>query len=96
MGNAKNDRLLEIFVSTRTVKALDKAVGKSKDYKDTLKKQDIAFDRLEQAGLSKEQKSIVDRAISAANDCGAVYSAVAYRLGLHDGIRLMAELREIK
>ena len=96
MGNAKNDRLLEIFVSTRTVKALDKAVGKSKDYKDTLKKQDIAFDRLEQAGLSEEQKTIVDRAISAANDCGAVYGAVAYRLGLHDGIRLMAELREIK
>ena len=93
MGNAKNDKLLEILVSTRTVKALDKAVSKSYDYKDTLKK---AFDRLEQAGLSKEQKSIVDRAISAANDCGAVYGAVAYRLGLHDGIRLMAELREIK
>lgn len=96
MGNAKNDKLLEILVSTRTVKALDKAVSKSYDYKETLKKQDKAFDRLEQAGLSKEQKSIVDRAISAANDCGAVYGAVAYRLGLHDGIRLMAELREIK
>ena len=96
MGNAKNDKLLEILVSTRTVKALDKAVSKIYDYKETLKKQDKAFDRLEQAGLSKEQKSIVDRAISAANDCGAVYGAVAYRLGLHDGIRLMAELREIK
>ena len=92
MGNAKNDRLLEIFVSTRTVKALDKAVGKSKDYKDTLKKQDIAFDRLEQAGLSEEQKTIVDRAISAANDCGAA----AYRLGLQDGIRLASEIKEFE
>lgn len=96
MGNTKNDKLLEILVMTRTIKALDEAVGKSDTYKDTLEKQDKAFDRLEQAGLSEEQKSIVDRAISAANDCGAVYGTVAYRLGLHDGIKLTAELREIK
>lgn len=96
MGKAKNDSLLEILVKTRTVKALDKAVSRSDAYKDTLKRQDKAFDRLERAGLSGEQKTIVDRAISAANDCGAVYGAVAYRLGLHDGIRLTAELREIK
>ena len=54
------------------------------------------LDRLDNAGLDEEQKSIVDKAISAANDCGAVYGAVAYRLGLHDGIRLMSEIREIK
>lgn len=96
MGKARNDSLLEILVKTRTVKALDKAVSRSDAYKDTLKRQDKAFDRLERAGLSGEQKTIVDRAISAANDCGAVYGAVAYRLGLHDGIRLTAELREIK
>lgn len=96
MGNTKNDNLLEILVMTRTVKALDKAVGRSNDYKDALKKQDKAFNRLEQAGLNEEQKSIVDRAISAANDCGAVYGATAYRLGLHDGIRLMSEVKELK
>ncbi len=96
MESTRNDRLLEILVMTRTVKALDEAVGESDDYKDTLIKQDKAFDRLEQAGLSEEQKNIVDRAISAANDCGAVYGAVAYRLGLHDGIKLKAEIAEIK
>lgn len=96
MGNANDDNLLEILVMTRTVKALDSAVRKSKDYKDTLKKQDKVLDRLDHAGLDEEQKSIVDRAISAANDCGAVYGTVAYRLGLHDGIRLTSEIREIK
>ena len=96
MRSTKNSNLLELLVMTRTVKALDKAVGKSDDYKETLKKQDKALDKLDEAGLSKEQKSIVDRAISAANDCGAVYGKTAYRLGLHDGIRLTAELREIK
>lgn len=96
MGNANDDNLLEILVMTRTVKALDSAVRKSKDYKDTLKKQDKVLDRLDHAGLDEEQKSIVDRAISAANDYGAVYGTVAYRLGLHDGIRLTSEIREIK
>lgn len=97
MGNANEDNLLEILVMTRTVKALDNAVRKSKDYKDTLIKQDKVLDRLDNAGLdNEEQKSIVDKAISAANDCGAVYGAIAYRLGLHDGIRLTSEIREIK
>ena len=96
MGNVNDDNLLEILVMTRTVKALDNAVRKSKDYKDTLKKQDKVLDRLDNAGLDEEQKSIVDKAISADNDCGAVYGAVAYRLGLHDGIRLTSEIREIK
>lgn len=92
----KMGRLLDVLVRIRTHKALDRAVGKSKDYQDTLKRQDKAFDKLDKAGLSREQKTIVDRAISAANDCGAVYGAVAYRLGLQDGIKLMSEIREIK
>lgn len=66
---------------------------KSKDYQYTLKQQDKAFDRLDKAGLSGEQKTIVDRAISAANHCSTVYGAVAYRLGLQDGIRLASEVK---
>lgn len=96
MEKKSKNNLLDILIKTRTVKALDKAVRKSRDYKDTLKRQDKAFDRLDKAELSGEQKSIVDRAISAANDCGAIYGAVAYELGLRDGIKLMSELKEIK
>jgi len=61
-----------------------------------MKRQDKEYDGMYKSGISKEQSAIVDRAISATNDCGATYGAVAYRLGLHDGIRLTAELREIK
>lgn len=92
----KSKYLLDIFVKMRTVKALDKAVGRSKAYQITLKRQDKAFGRLEKAGLNKEQSSVVDTAISAANDCGAAYGAVAYRLGLQDGIRLVSEIREFE
>lgn len=92
----KTGSLLDLLVRVRTHKALDRAVVESKAYQYTLKRQDEAFDRLDKAGLSGKQKTIVDRAISAANDCGAVYGAVAYRLGLQDGIKLMSELKEIK
>lgn len=92
----KTGSLLDLLVRVRTHKALDRAVGESKAYQYTLKRQDEAFDRLDKAGLSGEQKTIVDRAISAANDCGAVYGAVAYRLGLQDGIRLALEVKEFE
>lgn len=88
----QKEKILDILVKTRTVKALDEAVEKSNAYQETLKRQDKAFDALDKARLSREQKDIVDRAISAANDCGAV----AYELGLQDGIKLMSELKEIK
>ncbi len=88
--------LLDILVKVRTLKALDRASNKSSDYQEALKRQDKAYGDLYKAGLSKEQSAIVDRAISATNDCGATYGAVAYRLGLHDGIRLMLEVKKIK
>ena len=74
----------------------DKTVEKSSAYQEMLKRQDKTFKELDKAGLSKEQKSIVDRAISAVNECGATYGAAAYELGLQDGIKLMSELKEIK
>lgn len=92
----KSKYLLDIFVKIRTVKALDRAVSRNSAYQDTLKRQDKAFDKLDKAGLSKEQSVLVDKAISAANDCGAAYGAAAYRLGLQDGIRLASEVKEFE
>lgn len=96
MKKKDKDNLLDILVKTRTIKALDEAVNKSSAYQETLKWQDKAFDTLDKAGLSNQQKSIVDNALSAANDCGAAYGAVAYRLGLQDGIRLAYEVKEFE
>ncbi len=96
MEKKDNDNLLDILVKARTGNALDEAVGKSIAYQEILKRQDKAFDTLDRAGLSSEQRTIVDRAVSAANECGAAYGAAAYELGLQDGIKLMSELKEIK
>ncbi len=67
MKNTENKTkyLLDIFVKIRTVKALNKAVSRNSTYHDTMKRQDKAFDKLNNARLGKEQSAIVDKAISA-------------------------------
>lgn len=96
MEGTENDKLLEILAKVRTYKALDEAASENPDYREALMKQNQEFEQLEQAGLDREQKSIVDRAISATNECGAAYGVAAYQLGLHDGVRLTTEIKEIR
>lgn len=96
MRREKRCKLLDILVGIRTYKTLDRAVKKDRLYCDTLKQQDEAFAALHKAGLNREQSIIVDRAITATNECGAVYGKIAYKLGLRDGIRLESEIRKIK
>ena len=50
---------------------------------------------LEKAGLRKEQKGLIEKALSVANCSSAVYGAVAYKQGLCDGIKVMPEARQI-
>lgn len=95
LATHKKDKMLDIFIKARTGRVLDKTVNKSRDYQNALKQQDIALNKMNKAGLNQKQKLIVDRAISSANNCGAVYGAAAYRLGLHDGIKVMSEIKEI-
>ncbi len=91
----KTKSLLDLLVRLRTYKVLDRAAEKNRYYRTTLKEQDKAYDELDKAGLSREQKRIVDKALSAVNANGAAYGKVAYRLGLHDGIRLMSEVHKL-
>lgn len=91
----KKDGLLEIIATHRTGDPLDEIMAKDKDYQDALTQQQIAFDRLDELGLTKEQKGVIDHAITANNHFGAVYGAVAYRFGMEDGIRVRVEMEEI-
>lgn len=89
MGKTKS--LLELLAKIRTHKALDRAARKNSYYRTTLREQDKAFAELQKAGLSKEQKRIVDRVF-----CSLTASGAAYRLGMRDGIRLMSELSKVR
>ena len=43
--------------------------------------------------IDKNLGKVIDKVLSTANNCGAVYGAIAYRQGLYDGIELVAELK---
>ena len=73
----KTKSLLDLLVRLRTYKVLDRAAEKNRYYRTTLKEQDKAYDELDKAGLSREQKRIVDKALSALNANGAAYGKVA-------------------
>lgn len=96
MKKIKKHKLLDIFAWVRTGRTLDRVAERNVDYCNSLKRQDMAYDALDKAGLSKEQQVIVNEALSASSECGRTYSVVAYKLGLRDGIRLKVELGEMK
>lgn len=95
MKRMEKNGLLEIIAQHRTGYDLDEVMRKDKDYQKALEQQQVAFDMLDELGLTKEQKSVIDQAITANNDFGAVYGAVAYRFGMEDGIRVRMETEEI-
>lgn len=88
--------MLELLVRIRTSKSLDRSAAKNRHYRSALRRQDKAFAALDKAGLSKEQRLIVDRAITATNECGTAYGEATYRLGFCDSRRLVSELEKIK
>lgn len=87
--------LLEIIAAHRTDDYLDEILRKNKDYQEALAQQKEAFAKLDGLELTIEQKRVIDQAITANNHTGAVYGAVAYRLGMEDGIRVRMEMEEI-
>lgn len=89
------DSLLEIIINDRTYNTLDCILENDIEYQKTIDNQKSANDKLNNIGLSEKQRKLVDRAISATNACGAAYGIAAYRQGLHDGLKLMAEIKEI-
>lgn len=95
MNRMKKKGLLEIIAQHRTGDDLDDILKEDQDYQEALAQQQVAFDRMDELGLTKEQKSVIDQAITANNHFGAVYGAVAYRFGMEDGIRVKVETEEI-
>lgn len=92
---AGRENLLDILMEERIHKGLEKALNDNELYQSAQKEVDEAINELEEAGLSREQNKVVDKAISAANASGAAYGAVAYRRGFYDGIKIISEIIHI-
>lgn len=91
----RKNGLLEIIAAHRTVKDLDELLKRDKSYQEALAEEQSASDIMDSLNLTPEQKKAVDRVITAYNECGAAYGAVAYRFGMEDGIRVRMEMEEI-
>ncbi len=90
----RKNGLLEIIAAHRTVKDLDELLKRDKLYQEALAEEQSASDIMDSLNLTSEQKKAVDRVITAYNECGAAYGAVAYRFGMEDGIRVRMELED--
>ena len=91
----KENGLLEIIAAHRTMTGLDELLKKDKVYQEALAEEQEASDQMEDMDFTKDQKKVVDRVITAYNQCGAAYGAAAYRFGMEDSVRLLKELGEI-
>lgn len=91
----KKEKLLDILMDKRMETALEAALKEDGGYRHGLEEQETAFDAVKEIPLDEEQENVVDRAISATNNCGALYGIAAYRQGLKDGIQIARELGEI-
>lgn len=90
----RKEKLINIIISNRTEKALDRILEHNGEYQAALKERDEVFRRLDQIQSDRE-KGIISMALDANNHCGAVYGEAAYRLGLQDGLNLAIELRAL-
>ena len=91
----KENGLLEIIAAHRTMADLDEILQKDKVYQEALAEEQEASDQMEDMDFTEDQKKVVDRVITAYNQCGAAYGAAAYRFGMEDSVRLLKELGEI-
>ena len=87
--------LLDILAEERIHKGLENVLNDNELYQAAQKEVDEAINELEKVGLSREQIKVIDKAISATNASGAAYGTTAYKQGLYDGIKLMAEVNQI-
>lgn len=86
--------ILDILMNER-MEALENIANGDEEYQTVRKEQMEAFKKLEQVGLTDDQKAVIDDIISIVNRSGAVYGKIAFKQGLKDGARLMSELKGI-
>lgn len=84
--------ILDILMSER-MEALEDIASGDEEYQAVRKEQLEAFEKLEQMGLTDDQRAVLDDVISKVNRSGAVYGKIVFKQGLKDGAKLMSELK---
>lgn len=75
---------------------LSQVLQHDEEYKQIMQKIDGLTEELNALGLSEEQRSLMDRLISAYNENGAYYGRLTYQQGFRDCAALLVEIGLIK
>lgn len=94
MEKVQKERLLQVFLEERIRHVLEQGLHYDSNYQSALELQRQEIKKLEEMEWSKEQNEKIGKAIDSVNHCSAIYGETAYKQGLQDGMKLMAELKE--
>lgn len=86
--------ILDSLMSER-MEVLEDIANGDEEYQAVRKELLEAFKKLDQMGLTDDQRAVVDDVVSKVNRSGAVYGKIAFKQGLKDGAKLMSELKGI-
>lgn len=92
MKKMRDKSILDIITEHAANERLDALLLDDEEFVGLQKKIDEAAHELEGMGLTKEQRSGVDRMVSAYTESAAYYSLAAYRQGFHDCGALLIEI----
>lgn len=88
--------IFEILTENAINERLDDTILRDSAYRKVQKKIDYLMEQFEKLSLTKEQKLVVDRLISAHIECGSCYGRITYQQGIRDCALLLMEMGLIK
>jgi len=83
--------IMDILTEQAANERLDALLMRDKEYEKLQKRIDIRTADYDRLDLTKKQRRIIDRMVSAYIESGAYHTAVSYRQGIKDGISMMVE-----
>ena len=88
--------IFKILTENAINERLDDTILHDGAYRKVQKKIDHLMERFEKLNLTKRQRLIIDRLISAHIECGSCYGRVTYQQGIKDCAFLLKEMGLIK
>lgn len=88
--------IFDVITDYATNERLSNVLQHDDKYKQIVQKTDDLTEELDALALSKEQRLLIDRLISAYNENGAYYGRLTYQQGFRDCAALLVEIGLIK
>lgn len=91
----KDELLIHKLFDVRLNCDLTKALQTDREYQIASSHLAKKISKIEKIKISRKQWKVIDKALSASNNCCIKYGRVAYRQGFLDALKLISELLEL-